>query len=73
MTRQLVPLGRAHLLAGVSRATVYRWVDRGELETYEVQKTPHHAMKPYVWSDDLLRCEARMRQARHAPKRVREQ
>lgn len=62
---EFVPLARAHILVGVSRATVYRWYDTGRLDAEDIGDLGK-GMKLHVRAGDVRALHGRLHPLRHA-------
>ncbi len=67
---EFVPVGKAHIVAGVSRSTVNRWINTRVLQFHEWAEPPHWTMKRYIKVSDLLSAQNLMDRRKHAPKKA---
>lgn len=65
---EFVPIGKAHLIVGVSRSTVNRWINTRVLQFHEWAEAPHWTTKRYVKVRDLHSAHNLMERRKHAPK-----
>lgn len=67
---EFVPVGKAHLVVGVSRSTVNRWINTRVLQFHEWGEAPHWTVKRYIKVADLRSAHRLMERRKHAPKKM---
>ena len=65
----LIQLAHAHHLVQVARGTVYRWYANDWIKAHELF-TPGGGAKLYVYAGDVRRLHHRLREKRHAERRL---